>query len=170
MTALAGEMDGVSDKIGATDDSDGSQVAGGVMAKQNKALADLAALGVDVDSIINKLATGIAAKGIKRISTRLQSCAYDRYGTANYWQTAFEGSGLVIITSPSAGSSTLSNSAKFIAVPDCSTDGIAYYDIAIVSSFCVQSISKTGFELKYTSSTGSQSGTLNLMITSIEFN
>lgn len=170
MTELGSEIDGISDKIGETADSNGSQVAGSVMAKQNKALADLVSLGINMKSIISKLDAVAKAMSIKRVSTKLQACAFDRSGVANYWPYVFAKSGLVIISSASAGSDSDANSTRFIMVTDYDSGEQSNKNIGMLHSFEIYGISKTGFYLRYIASVGSQSGTVNFLITSIEFN
>ena len=170
LTELGSEIDGISDKIGETADSNGSQVAGSVMAKQNKALADLVSLGINMKSIISKLDAVAKAMSIKRVSTKLQACAFDRSGVANYWPYVFAKSGLVIISSASAGSDSDANSTRFIMVTDYDSGEQSNKNIGMLHSFEIYGISKTGFYLRYIASVGSQSGTVNFLITSIEFN
>lgn len=164
MTALESEMDSVSDKMGTADDSDGSQTVGSVMAKQNKALADLEALGIDVNSIISKLATGIAAKGIKRMSTKLQVCTYSPDDITNYWQMPFANDGIVILSCPNAGHSNYANGLKIVSVGNYSTDDKGAY-FYVASNAVVARVTKSGFAL-----ISSVKGTVTILITSIEFN
>lgn len=167
MTALSGEMDGVSDKIGNTDDTGGTTTAGSLMAKQNKSLTDLSSLVSNMSSVISKLSSGVTSKGIKRVQSWVQNCPYSNgSGTKNYWQTPFENDGIVIIALPSAGDG-YGNSAKFIAVTDVAVTGGTKLDIGYSGyRSYIDNISKDGF---YLISDGS-SAHKSLLITHIEFN
>lgn len=163
MTVLESEVDSVANKVGTTDDSDGSQTAGSVMAKQNKALADLAELGINVNSIISKLVAGMAAKGIKRVESCILKCAYTTAPTTIYWPSPFTNEGLAIFK--------VSNDHKGLpviaAIPKHNGNGAV---ILLTSEIGLRRIDKSGFSLEKMSATGGTSGTVSMLITLIEFN